>query len=250
MIHAFKQVRLTNNLLSGSGSALVYAGVPLVFKNETGQFVDSSKTGQFITTAQTGSFLSRGETGLFYPASNPNNYITAAQAGGVSAITVTGASLSGSVNFTGLNGINVSLSGQYVLISGGNTGTLVGKGETGQFVTTSMTGGFITAAQTGQFITTSQTGEFITSAMTGILGIWTGNQQSFSTVMYVGIDSTGIVFPSTFSAVPRTVLATIEVTGDVMYMVNVRARTVNGYTAIFSDTVQESGVTIHTFASL
>jgi DNA-binding Lrp family transcriptional regulator len=68
--------------------------------------------------------------------------------------------------------------------------------------------------------------------------------------MYLNIDTTGIMFPAVFASTPRTVLATIEVTGDTMYMVNVRGRTVSGYTAILSDTVQESGVVIHTFASL
>jgi hypothetical protein len=205
MIHAFRQIRLTNTLLSGSGSALVWGGTPVVLSNQTGQY---------ITTAQ---------TGLFYPASNPAGYITSAQAGGVSAITTTGQSLSGVVTLTGIGGTVVDISGTTFRVSGVNTGTLVSRGETGQFVTT---------------------------AMTGTFGIWTGFQQSFATTLYTGIESTGILFPFVFPTTPRTVQVSIEVTGDILYMANVRSRNVSGYTALFSDIITESGVILHTLANI
>lgn len=233
MIQAFKQIRLTNSTIEVTGAGILQVGnEQVVYRSQTGQFVDSAHTGGFVSISQTGQYITTAQTGLFYPASNPNGYITSAQAGGVSAIAVTGTSISGVVNFTGLRGINVSLSGQYVLISGGDTGQ------------------FITTAQTGQFVTSAQTGQYVTTAMTGILGIWTGNQQSFATSIPTGIDFTGIWFPSVFPTTPRTVNATIEVTGDYMYGINIRLRNVSGYTAMFTDTIQESGVIVHTFVSL
>jgi hypothetical protein len=64
-----------------------------------------------------------------------------------------------------------------------------------------------------------------------------------------GVEITGISFPVNFATIPK-VQTSIEVTGDTMYMVNIRSRTTSGYTAIFSDIIQESGVVLHTFASI
>jgi hypothetical protein len=76
-------------------------------------------SGQSVTTG-----------GPYYPLnSNPSGYVTAAQAGGVQNIIVSGASISGNVTFTGISGINVSRTGQTVVFSAGtagNTGALTG----------------------------------------------------------------------------------------------------------------------------
>lgn len=102
----------------------------------TGQFAPSGMTGQFITTAQTGNFISNGMTGIlvpraetgnaFYPRfGNPSNFLTAASATG--QITqflpiVTGQVISGNWNFTGISGINVYTSGNYIVWSGQGLG--------------------------------------------------------------------------------------------------------------------------------
>jgi len=60
----------------------------------------------------------------------------------------------------------------------------------------------------------------------------------------------GVLFPQAFGAIPRVVQTSIEVTGDVMYYMAIRNRATTGYWAIFSDTITESGVVLHTLAIL
>lgn len=140
--------------------------------------------------------------GPYYPlGSNPSGYLTAAQAGGVNSIAVTGSTVSGSINFTGVGNIVLQASGQTIIISG-QTGSFVTTSQTGQFATSSnlsATGASLSAwtgTSTGVFyplatnpsgyITNNQTGQFATSfnlANTGAsLSAWTGN-------------STGIFYP-------------------------------------------------------
>lgn len=74
--------------------------------------------------------------------------------------------------------------------------------------------------------------------------------QIFTTGIPTGVDNVFIKFPSgNFASVPK-ISVTLEVTGDVLYTIGIRGRTISGYTALFSDTIQESGVMIHTFASV
>lgn len=172
MIHAFKQIRLNGSSVLVTGAGVLQVGSEsVVYRSQTGSFVDSAHTGTFITSSQ---------TGLFYPISNPSGFIT------------------------GLS-----------------------------------TGSFITVNQTGSFVTTSQTGLFVAQT----------TQQTFATIVATGVDFQFISFASNFPTTPK-VYSTIEVTGDTMYAVNVRGRTISGYTALFSDTIQESGVVVHTFASI
>lgn len=283
---------MTNTVLSGSGSALTFGGNQVILNTQTGQFASTINlitTGSIIESklaiisGTTGAFITTSQTGQFYPASNPNGYITSAQAGGVSSLRVTGLDVSGVVTITGLGGIVVSIQGTTLNISGGssvNTGGFVTTGQTGAFITSGQlvglnTGSFITTSQTGQFVAVGSTGglasvanlnttgaflqseiaiisgttgAFITNSQTGQF-IWTGSQQSFVSYVSTGIDASGVLFPVAFATTPK-IHATIEVSGDIMYMVNVRGRGTTGYTAIFSDTIQELGVYLHTFATL
>jgi hypothetical protein len=138
-------INVTGQVISG---IVVITGIGGTVVDISGNAVrisggSSINTGGFVTTGQTGVLLARGETGIFYPASNPNNYITAAQAGGVSSISVTGQAISGVVYFTGVGGTVVSISGLSVVISGGSSV------NTGSFITTGQTGNFVTINQTG-----------------------------------------------------------------------------------------------------
>lgn len=77
-----------------------------------------------VTTVQSGSGFIGVGTGLFYLNSNPSGFITAAQAGGVSNITVTGKSLSGIIRMSGLGSVTVSTgSNNFIYISGSSVGS-------------------------------------------------------------------------------------------------------------------------------
>lgn len=230
MINAFRQLRLTNYNTVVTGTGILQVG-----------------TEQVVYRTQTGNFVSTAQTGQFYPASNPSGFITSAQAGGVQSLAVSGASVSGVITFTGINGVVVSTGvGSTIRIDGGN---FITSAQTGQFYPITNPASFIRsgdadtkyalAGSTGSFITTAQTGQFI----------WTGAHQSFTTTVTTGIDNQVISYPSVFGTTPK-VQVSIEVTGDIFYSVAVRNRNVSGYTAIFSDIIQESGVVLHTFATL
>jgi hypothetical protein len=230
-VSSFNTIRLNNNIVAASGGILTVGANTAIYQSQTGGFVDISKTGNFITNGQTGGFINSAETGLlsnaFYPLnSNPAGYITSAQAGGVSSLSVTGYNISGTIIISGISGISVT--------TGGSNEILIG------------------IVNSGQFAPAGLTGNFITNGMTGVLTnqFWsTSNNQEFSTLIPSGADFTGILFPITFSSIPR-VLVTVEITGIYIYNCNIGNRTTSGYNAYFSDIIQENGVTLHTFASI
>lgn len=121
------------------------------------------------------------------------------------------------------------------------------------FPTRSETGQFAPSGMTGQFITTAQTGIYATAANLVATGnrfiAFSGAQQSFSSAIALGVEQTGILFPFAFGAIPR-VFVTLEVTGDMSFAVNIKQRSVTGFSVIFSDAIAEGGVTLHTFATL
>jgi hypothetical protein len=93
----------TNRQLSGNWSAEIL--------NVSGQRV--------LTLADTGSFATKTYVDTsFYPSSNPNGYISAAQAGGVQSLQVSTGNLSGVVLVTGVGGVSVSTgAGNSIIIS-------------------------------------------------------------------------------------------------------------------------------------
>lgn len=207
MINAFRQIRLTNKLLTvtGADNRLQIGDQTTVFQSETGGFVTNLQTGSFLTTSQSGQFypnsnpsgfINSTQTGTFYPLSNPNSYIS------------------------------------------------TGNGDT-RYALTSATGSFVTTSQTGVY---ADAGKL---ALTGAsFATYTGKQLSFSTSLTpTGLDVYAISFPVTFSSAPR-VQSTIEVTGNIMYSINIQSRTTSGYNALISDFIGESGVVLHSFCSL
>jgi hypothetical protein len=78
--------------------------------------------------------------------------------------------------------------------------------------------------------------------------ILVADQVSFLTLMQTGIEETGIQFPYTFATIPR-VLADIQLVSDTGYLVGIKNVTTTGYTAIFSDIIEETGLYLHTFAN-
>jgi hypothetical protein len=219
MIHAFKQLRLTSYNVNVTGGGVLQVGNERV--------------------------VYQSQTGLFYPASNPSGFITSAQAGGVNSIVANGSNLSGIVTFVGAGTINITTGvGGSVVVSGSataiNTGSFITTGQTGQFYAASNPAGFISTGNADvRYALAANTGNFVT----------TSSQTSFITSVPQGVESLFVPFPFNFASPPK-IQVTVEVTGDVMYAVNVRSRTISGYTALLSDTVSEDGVSLHSFASV
>ena len=96
----------------------------------------------------------------------------------------------------------------------------------------------ILQSQTGDYYQNSNPSGFITGV----------DQVSFVTLMQTGIEETGINFPYTFAAIPR-VLVDMQLVSDTGYLVGIKNVTATGYTAIFSDIIEETGLYLHTFAT-
>lgn len=69
-----------------------------------------------------------------------------------------------------------------------------------------------------------------------------------NTPIPTGVDSYFIGWTPNYPSAPTMIQATLGVTGDAIYGINIRNRTISGYTAIFSDLIAESGVYVNTFA--
>jgi len=75
-------------------------------------------------------------------------------------------------------------------------------------------------------------------------------QQQFIVNLPINVESTGITFPVAFASTPNSVQVTFEPSTDVAYMVAVKNRTTNGFTAEFSDVLFEAGNKLNVFASV
>jgi hypothetical protein len=75
-------------------------------------------------------------------------------------------------------------------------------------------------------------------------------QQQFIVTLPINVESTGITFPVAFASTPNSVQVTFEPFTDVAYMVAVKNRTTNGFTAEFSDVLFETGNKLNVFASV
>lgn len=120
-----------NQSLAGYDGALTSDSYPLYYFDHGNHFAnfyiplnvsgDVSVTGNIFISGQ---HVTTG--GPYYPLnSNPSGYVTAAQAGGVQNVVISGATLSGNITFTGIGGLIVSRTGQTIYFSGGagSTGT-------------------------------------------------------------------------------------------------------------------------------
>jgi len=161
-------------ILLGLSSPTNDTYVPVQVSGATGSgfyavFADSVPDSSYIlnviasTTTQTGMI----STIINYTVINSGS---AVNGGGVSTVNVTGLSISGDVQFIGLGGTIISITGNAINISGGssiNTGNFVTNSQTGSFVTTNQTGGFLDNSDSGLFVSVNKTGNFITTAQTG-----------------------------------------------------------------------------------
>ena len=229
MIQAFKQIRLSNTLVSVSGGQLLIGSDSAVLQSQTGTLATNT------SLAATGQALYNDIVNF---SGNLNaTYSTTAN------LAATGSALYNDIiNFSG--NLNASYASVPNLAS---TGTALYNdiiGLSGQAATSYSTIGNLT--QTGISLSASIATQSGFSAST-YLAI--SSQQHFNTAIASGNDTYYISFPSSFTSIPK-IYATVEVTGNIMYAFNVIGKTVAGYTGIFSDTVQENGVSIDTLAMI
>lgn len=256
MTSAFKDIRLTNSMVNATGGVLRVGAETVVYQSVTGQFYPASNPSGYVTSAAsianlalTGSNLYNLVTGL--SGQSNLNYAT------IPNLALTGTNLynlvtnlSGQANLnyatipnlatTGTNLYNLitALSGQSNL----NYATITNLASTGQQ-------SWLAANNNG--LNLSGNLQTTGSNLYNLVKNFSGNSQCFITgINPTGFDSYMVTYPlGAFPVVPR-IQCTIEVSGGVMYGVNITGRTTTNYWAIFSDTISESGVVLHTFATI
>lgn len=130
-----------------------------------------------------------------------------------------------------------------------NTGDVSGISN---FYLNSNPSGFITGVDlsdyvTGEVIRPSDTGRFYPSSNPS--GFITGTDQiSFSVLLPTGIEETGVLYPRSFSSIPR-VFANLMLNTDTGYYVGIKNTSITGYVAVFSDVIEETGLYLQTFAT-
>ena len=243
----------------------------------TGVDLSSFATTSFVTGVS--GFLENqiidlnNQTGNYYTIDNPSGYITGLDLSNYSTIGFT-TGISGYLQNQIIDLNNAT--GNYYLASNPSgyitgvdlsdyvTGDVIRPSDTGIFYTNDNPSGFITGVDLSSYaeisfvtgvsgdlnssiqILESQTGDYYQNSNPS--GFITGvDQVSFVTLMQTGIEETGIQFPYTFAAIPR-VLADMQLVSDTGYLVGIKNVTATGYTAIFSDIIEETGLYLHTFA--
>jgi hypothetical protein len=132
MIHAFRQIRLTNSLLTVTGAGVLQVG--------SEQVVYQSQTGVYATAANlnaTGSFLYS---------------LISSSTAGVSSV----AGLTGQINVSGFGNIVITTGASNAIYISGTTGNFVGTNQTGQFYPNAGNpSGFLMNNQTGNITITT-----------------------------------------------------------------------------------------------
>ena len=168
-------------------------------------------------------------TGDYYLNSNPSGYIT-------------GVDLSPYALQSSLTGTSGHLQGQITTLDS-LTGTYYQNSNPSGYITGVDLSGYVT----GDVVRPSDTGQFYPASNPS--GYITGiDQISFSTLLPTGIEETGILFPYSFSGVPR-VFADLALISDTGYLVGTKNITNTGYTAVFSDIIEETGLYLQTLAT-
>jgi hypothetical protein len=139
---------------------------------------------------------------------------------------------------TNLASTGSNLQGQISSLSGTLTGTYVSNSS----LTTTLSGYVTTGFAAATYATLVALNQKIN---------WiSGQSQSFAVSLVTGVDTTGIVFPSGFINIPK-VEASLELptTSTTLYGFAIQSRTTGGFTALFSDLIQETGLVLNVYAS-
>lgn len=167
---------------------------------------------------------------------------------GSSSLTnsITGISISGGVGLTGnlniLAGSNITLSqaGNSLTITATSTSTDISGLATSGYVNT--TSGSINERinlLNLTYLTTGSSGAFYAS----------NSEQRIKTEIPSGSGQLFINYNSNFSSIPL-IYCQIQTSGDVNYYINTSGIQINGYTAVFSDIIRETGCWVHTLAKI
>lgn len=269
--------------LTAAGNITITTGIGnITVSGATGQLISIYQTGDFATAfnlVQSGRYLDNkinSESGwalaTFALKQDTGNFVSQTQTGHLSRLTVSGV-FSSSWDISGIGGTVVFASGDRVLVSGGSVqtgvvGDWVFRNETGAFATAFnlfLTGqkidqlsGYLNSSfalkqDTGNFVSQTQTGglaSLLNLFLTGQLVVTTGSERYFNTSVPTGVDSLLVTWSPNFANIPNMIQVTLEITGNILYDVNIRNRTISGYTAVFSDTITESGILLHTLAKI
>jgi hypothetical protein len=215
LLSAFRAIRLGGVNIGTNGDKLTVGAATTVMSTESGQFASAAG-------------LSALDARLVQSGANLQSQINSL--GGGAGVQLTGdQTVSGIKNFV----TDLQKSGFSVIASN----------QTGQF-----------ASAAGLSVTNTNVTN-VDTRVTNLSGtvvadyVAKASQVSIVTSMATGFDEYGILFGTTFGTIPK-VQATEEVTGDVTYFCSVRNRSTTGYYVMFSDTIRESGVSVHTFASV
>lgn len=216
MINAFKEIRLTNSMVSATGGILRVGAETVVYSSQTGALGGGASV---TNLASTGSILYNDIIGL----SGINNTTS-------TNLEITGLTLDNKINSLSGSIGNYALASNLVSTGSALYQDIVGLSGVNNAVATNL----------------QSTG----SVLSNRIALFSGNSQSFITLVPTGIDALFISFPQNFSIIPK-VQATIETTTNIVYYMVISTRTISGYSGIFSDTIQElSGVYVNTFATV
>lgn len=208
------------------------------------EVVESGFTVIVSTVGVQGPMGLRGNDGSgsnFYPLiGNPSGFITSGQTG----------AFGGGATPTGqLTGVFYPLSGNPLgYITGLNTGNFITNTQTGVFAipTGNLTGVFYPLISNPlSYVTASQTGVF--NALV-TYNLYVSGTQDFTTNIPTGTNNFFVQFPINFLSIPKVTCA-LEITGNIIYTVNIQGRSVSGFHALFSNFIGESGVILNTHAT-
>lgn len=262
MISAFKHIRLSGyNLTPVAGTDYLNQSILRLGLGNTGVAYYHELTGisgylnNLITTANADvSSLNGlqdnvnivGGNGISILVDSNTKEITVS--GNNSAVTNLIQGLSGQLNITGAD-----LYSYISSLSGELDGTQIALATTGSnlYSYVSSLSGELDSTQ----IALETTGSNLYSYVTSLSGsadakfVKRSSQQVFTTSLTQGADSYAVLYPVSFTTVPK-VQATLEVSSDVMYNLSIKNIGTAGYTGLLSDDLAEAGAKIHTFASV
>lgn len=165
-----------------------------------------------------------------------------------------GITLQDGVTFTGVNGTQISVSGQVITFSG-DSGYFQGQvdGLSNRLSQSGITYFNTFATQTNLALTGSALATYNSnySGWANAEFVKRSTQQIFTTTLApIDRDAYAIIYPVPYSVGSNVkVQANLEVPGDVMYHLAINNVNVTGYTGILSDNVLEANAKVHTFVS-
>lgn len=240
-------------IISGGGNVSVFTGATsgfqtIVVSGNTGNLVFQGMTGQFIDSSMTGTLVPAGITGnAFYPRfGNPSNFLTAAQAGGVQSVNITGQIISGALTMTGIGGTQVTISGNTIVVSGGTSSTSsVGGGVTGLGISGSspLTGYIQLVGTSGILLTQGQNPNVIA------VSFGSANSYLFNSGISSGVSLQFINFPVALGSNPTVLTSLNSNTGSPIIGSQTSGLVSTGFWITFANSIPDNSYNLNVFAA-